>query len=445
MRNRAKALLTGAVLSPLLLVAGLSAPLAHAAAKETITVQVISGIDVTAFQKLATNFEKLHPNIAVQIESVSDADLRGPNIPVLSSKNPPDVGWLQRGMGLYSTLVDHHALLSLSSLYQTGGLAKAYGSTLTQYYTVNGQQYGLLVDRATYDIVFYNENEFKKAGIAPPANHEVKSIAQLEEIATKLRSAGYQPLALAGNSPYMESWLLDSMIPSGVSPSQFENLLTNFKPNVTPTITYTSPAFVRVLTAIDDLYKDQILVPNVLNLSDTAEPAEFAAGQAAMALSGTWGPGEFASDGAKFPIGWMALPPVVPGHITPIAYWAGDTLVVPAHAQYPQAAKAFVAYVATPAAQNLLPHYSLIPGIGDYSNSALAALGSVDVSVLTAAKTLGSAPSWDLIVPPSLGQDWENQQIQAMWTGQLTPQQLASKFEAQWQKLRKIPASQEPS
>lgn len=418
------------------MVAGFAAPSARAATKETITAQVISGIDVTAFQKITTNFEKLHPNITVQIESVADANLRGPNIPVLSSANPPDVGWLQRGMGIYSTLVAHHALLSLSSLYTSGGLEKAYGNTLTQYYTAGGQQYGLLVDRATYDIVFYNKNEFNKAGVIAPANHEVKSIAQLASMAAKLRAAGYQPLALAGNSPYMESWLLDSMIPSGVSSSQFENLLTNFKPSVKPTISYTSPAFVRVLTAINDLYKDKILASNVLNLSDTAEPADFAAGQVAMALSGTWGPGEFASDGAKFPIGWMALPPVLPGHTTPIAYWAGDTLVVPAHAQYPQAAEQFVAYVATPAVQNLLPHYSLIPGISDFSNSALLALGPVDVSVLTAAKTLGSAPSWDLIVPPLLGQDWENQQIQSMWTGQLTPKQLASKFEAQWKKLR---------
>lgn len=142
----------------------------------------------------------------------------------------------------------------------------------------------------------------------------------------------------------------------------------------------------------------------------------------------------------------MALPPVIPGHDAPIAYWAGDTIVVPAHAQYPQAAKEFVAYAGeTSVEENILPKYSLIPGVGNYNPASLKPLGPVDLSVLQAAKTIGSVPSWDLIVPPALGQAWENQEIQSMWTGQITPQALAQKFQAQWLKLRKIPASQEPS
>ena len=106
----------------------------------------------------------------------------------------------------------------------------------------------------------------------------------------------------------------------------------------------------------------------------------------------------------------MALPPVIPGHDAPIAYWAGDTIVVPAHAQYPQAAKEFVAYAGeTSVEESILPKYSLIPGVGNYNPAALKPLGPVDLSVLQAAKTIGSVPSWDLIVPPALGQAWENQ------------------------------------
>ena len=427
-------------------ITALGVPPADAATTQNITVQVISGVAVSAFQEIVKGFEATHPNITVTIESVSDTDLRGPNIPVLSSTHPPDVGWLQRGLGIYSVLLAHHDLLSLSSVYKADNLAQAYGPALTQYYTNNGQQYGILTDRATYDIVFYNENEFKKAGITAPANHELSSINQLVSIAAKLTKAGYQPLTLAGNSSYMESWLLDTMIPTGLSTSQFQNLLTNFSPSVKPTITYNSPQFVNILKAVDDLYTEKALTANVLSTTDTAEPAEFAAGQAAMALSGVWGPGEFATDGAKFPVGWMALPPVIPGHDAPIAYWAGDTIVVPAHAQYPQAAKEFVAYAGeTSVEESILPKYSLIPGVGNYNPAALKPLGPVDLSVLQAAKTIGSVPSWDLIVPPALGQAWENQQIQSMWSGQITPQALAQKFQAQWLKLRKIPASQEPS
>lgn len=401
----------------------------------TLTVQAEAGTYVDAFGAVATAFEKLHPNIKIQVDTVPVTALKGSNAEVLSSTNPPDLGFVQLGDGVYSTLVAHHDILSMKNLWDELSLSKRLGPKLANYYKIGGIPYALDVEKGIFNVVFYNKTDFQKAGITAPPDHLVESSSQFMQIVSKLRKAGLQPLAFDANSTYLEGWLFDDLLPTAVSGPQFNNLLSSWQRSVHPTISYTSPQVKAVLAMIDRLAKDGAFADGWQAATDTASAEQFVGGKIAMDLGTTSSPAAYKSSGVKFPVGWVSLPPVVPGHAI-ISNGGVDTLVIPKHASNVADAEEFLKFMANTGLDNILPRYGFAVPYLSVPSAASRALGPLVANILTTSSRLGYYPAWDTTVPAQLGQPWENPELQKMILGQISPTQAAAAFQARFEALR---------
>src|SRR5579864_8664167 len=151
----------------------------HRSGPTKLTVWVgWSARELAAFKKLAAEYQKAHPDVALNVVgSINDdkivAAIRAGTAPdVVSSFNSYDVG-VYCGTGGW---------IDLSSLMKQSGISTSIFPATTNYYTqYNGKKCALPLLADTYGL-YYNKAEFAKAGISGPP----KTIAQLTADAKKL-------------------------------------------------------------------------------------------------------------------------------------------------------------------------------------------------------------------------------------------------------------------
>jgi multiple sugar transport system substrate-binding protein len=172
--------LVAALLGLALAVAGTASGGArHHSAPTKLTVWVgWSARELTAFKKLAAEYQKANPSVSLDVVgSINDdkivAAIRAGTAPdVVSSFNSYDVG-IYCGTGGW---------IDLSSLMKQSGISTSMFPATTNYYTqYGGKKCALPLLADTYGL-YYNKTLFKQAGISGPP----KTIAQLTADAKKL-------------------------------------------------------------------------------------------------------------------------------------------------------------------------------------------------------------------------------------------------------------------
>ena len=412
-----------------------AAVLPRAASKSiTLTVQAFSNNIETLFVQPAIKaFEADHPSIHVQVDIITNAFDRGPNVSVLTSSSPPDVGFIQRGTGEFVTLMKDNAIIPIDGVAKQDNFQSDMNATAKELYSLNGNWYGVGDGGTFLALAYYNKDAFRKAHIAVPSSHIINTNAQLYAMVAKLKSAGYEGLGEGGQGTYELGNIVDYLLPTATTPSQFHNYLTNYMPRVPLTASYATGPFLRVLQTLDAWEQHGVFPPGVVGTSDAAAQAAFAAGRTAMYDSGSWVAGELPSFHLSFPVGWLLLPPVVPGRAK-MVFYSGDMWIIPRNAPHVAAAKAFLQELGSERWQQ-----SSVLQAGSIPDSTAVPVADVhkwlpvlDSEMIAESKALGVAASaWDISIAQNMRQAFEIPLLQKLLDGTLTPQEVAETYQRQ--------------
>ena len=431
-----------AVVAPLLLVLSGCGSSGSTGGITTLRVQASQGPGAQALQQAATSFEKSHPNVTVSIETLDDTTSRGPNISVLSSNNAPDIGYLQRSTGVYSTLVQNGELTNIDSLWQKLNLAKQYNPQTASYFTTNGHHYAVLLDTLYINPIYYQKHIFAQAHVSAPANHQFTNMDQWYTLVDGLHKAGYEALGVGGASPYDLGHDVDALFPTAVTPQQSNEYLTDWQPGTPETVKYTDPGFVHTLQTLMDWKQRRVFEDGFLGFQVEQAQGEFAAGKLAMIQGGSYSPASLQQAGVDLnDLGWFMLPPITPGVLTPFDVYAGDSFVIPTHAHHQQLAEDFLSYFLQPEVINkyAATNGAVSPYAGPLSESVLQQYSPLVQEMLKVRQQFGLVGIWDSNVPGEIGQKTEIPLLQAMLSGQASVQETTQKFQAALDHVRSEP------
>ena len=286
--------------------------------KVTVTVweNATNGPDgLNFFHAAATQFQKLHPNVTIQYQTIQNEDLDGKLQTALNANSAPDI-FLQRGGGKMLAEVNAGQLQPLNL---TDTDKANVGTSALSSETIDGQIYALPFDTQPEGI-YYSKNLFQQAGITATPT----TIEELEGDVAKLKTINVAPIAVGAKDAWPAAhW--------------YYNFALRECSQATMTATAKSLKFTDACwtKAGDDLNSFLKVSPFQNGFLTTAaqQGAGSSAGmvanhKAAMELMGSWDPGVISSltpNQQPLPdLGWFPFPAVTGGQGDPSAIMGGS-------------------------------------------------------------------------------------------------------------------------
>ncbi|MEV6692011.1 extracellular solute-binding protein [Micromonospora sp. NPDC051196] len=255
------------------------------------------------WQKVAKDFNALHPTVTIEIEGIETNQLQRTRLPAaLLSNDPPDI-FMTWGGGEIREQVEADYLKDITD--QAKDAIANIGSS-AEIWAVNGRQYGLPF-RMGIEGIWYNKDMFQRAGIAaPPSTFE-----ELNEAVTKLKAINVVPIAVgAGDKwPAAHWWYNFALRACSVDTLKKASKDLDFE----------DPCFVKAGEDLKSFIDTKPFQNNFIATPGQQDPTSanglLANGKAAMELMGDWNKGTLdnvAEDKEalnKF-LGWFPVPAI---------------------------------------------------------------------------------------------------------------------------------------
>jgi raffinose/stachyose/melibiose transport system substrate-binding protein len=312
------------------------------------------------YQSAIKSFEAANPGITIQNVPIQNETLQKTKIPLaLQGNNPPNI-YQQWGGGVLAQQVSSGKVADITSDVSSwiGNVAGAQG------WAVNGKQYGVPVDLHVVGF-WYRKDIFQKVGITVPT-----TIAQLESDDTKLRAAGYAPIAVGSKDGWPDAFWWESFALRDCSQSTVTSDIAAKN--------FTDPCFTKATNDLDAFLNTNPFQTGFLGTSSQtgagSSAGMVASGKAAMELQGDWDPSVMQgvaskADAAKLSseLGWFPFPqtPGSAGSQTAVLGGGDGFSCTGTTAQVTACAK-FLQYLDSPAIQDQLV------GVGQTGEPVLA-------------------------------------------------------------------------
>jgi raffinose/stachyose/melibiose transport system substrate-binding protein len=312
------------------------------------------------YQSAIKGFEAANPGITIQNVPIQNETLQKTKIPLaLQGNNPPNI-YQQWGGGVLAQQVSSGKVADITSDVSSwiGNIAGAQG------WAVNGKQYGVPVDLHVVGF-WYRKDIFQKVGITVPT-----TLAQLESDDTKLRTAGYAPIAVGSKDGWPDAFWWESFALRDCSQSTVTSDIAAKN--------FTDPCFTKATSDLDAFLNTNPFQAGFLGTSSQtgagSSAGMVASGKAAMELQGDWDPSVMQgvaskADAAKLTseLGWFPFPqtPGSAGSQTAVLGGGDGFSCTGTSAQVTACAK-FLQYLDSPATQDQLV------GVGQTGEPVLA-------------------------------------------------------------------------
>ena len=299
------------LLTGLACAAGLGVALEPAAQAAEVTLHVWT-ID---FQNqymfpLAQEFEKLHPDIKVEVKHVQFQDMNNDLARASVTGDAPDVSYIDnpnidlfRSRGLLLNLapmIARSKVIDLSKFYPAPLSAAKYGDAV----------YGIPRGANTLAL-YYNADMFKAAGLDP--NKPPQTWAELLADAKTLTDPAKHVYGIAFSAVASEEGTFQFLPWLQMAGGDYDKLNT--------------PGDVKALEFWQTLIDQKLASPDTLVRSQFDSTATFNAGDAAMAISGPWELPRMSQD-AKFDYRVALLPTMTQGGLRVSALGEGDNVIL---------------------------------------------------------------------------------------------------------------------
>ncbi len=288
----------------------------------------------------------------------------------------------------------------------------------------NGSIYAVPYGAGYWYFVYYNKSMFAKAGITNP---QPATWADLIAIAQKLKAKGITPFDIGEKEGYVGAWTQDALISSLVGDAGVLKMYSGAQSLDSPTLTQPYQAW-------HELFADGLTNSDAPSLTYSSGVAEFAAGKAAMNLTGGFFDSQFmkglGSNVGLFPI------PALPGSQFPKSLSGGpnNAYVVFKSSKHVADDIKLIKFLTTLQVQELsVNELGQLPNNVSFTPSATFA---AQQPLLTAEYkyiqvdhyTLGEA--FDNIMPGTICSYWY-QTNSAVFGGTLSPSSAASSMQSQ--------------
>jgi raffinose/stachyose/melibiose transport system substrate-binding protein len=294
------------------------------------------------YQSAIKGFEASHPNVKITDVPIQNELLQDTKIPLaLEGNNPPNI-YQQWGGGVLAQQVTSGKVANITSDVSSwiSGISGASG------WQANGQQYGVPVDLHVVGF-WYRKDIFAKVGITVPT-----TLAQLESDDTKLRAAGYAPIAVGSKDRWPDAFW-------------WEYFALRDCPQATVTSAISSQSFGascfgQASTDMAAFLKTNPFQTGFLGTSSQqgagSSAGMVASGKAAMELQGDWDPsvmeGVSTNKDLSSELGWFPFPqtPGSAGSQTAVL-GGGDGFSCTGTSAQTQACAEFLQYLDSPSVQ----------------------------------------------------------------------------------------------
>jgi raffinose/stachyose/melibiose transport system substrate-binding protein len=294
------------------------------------------------YENAIKGFEAKNPNITITNVPVQNELLQDTKIPLaLEGNNPPNI-YQQWGGGVLGQQVTSGKVDNITADVASwiGNISGASG------WQANGQQYGVPVDLHVVGF-WYRKDIFAKVGITVPT-----TLAQLESDDTKLRAAGYAPIAVGSKDRWPDAFWWEYFALRDCPQSTVQSAIKSES--------FSASCFGQASTNLAAFLKTNPFQPGFLGTSSQqgagSSAGMVASGKAVMELQGDWDPsvmeGVSTNKSLSSELGWFPFPqtPGTAGSQTAVL-GGGDGYSCTGTTQQAQACAEFLQYLDSPSVQ----------------------------------------------------------------------------------------------
>jgi raffinose/stachyose/melibiose transport system substrate-binding protein len=385
------------------------------------------------WDELNTEFEAKYPNVTIDRVKTDYSELKTLLRLAVSSPHPPDVVEVGQGWPDMGQLVKAQLLLPLDNY------AAAYGWTdrvspgflAVNRWTPDGKQFGTgsLFGYTTMGElvgVYYDKQKLADLGLAVPT-----TFAEFEQDLAVAKQAGEIPIQF-GN---VDAWpgihdfavIQDQM----ASAKDLSDFIFGLRRN---RISFDTPGNLQAVTTLQDWADKGYFTPGFGGGGYDDAVANFAKGQGLFMITGNWIVENLGADNRDF--GFFVMPPIEAGGAPVSTGGAGFPLSITTGSQNPDAAAAYIDWMTSDHAANLLLPTGQLP----FSNGANVSVkdGTVLADVVNAAAAVSDA---DGVVPypdeatPTF-YDTLTAAIQEVMADRITPTEFVAKIEQDYREFQ---------
>ena len=307
--------------------------------------------DKAFYENVIKNFKASNPGINITYQSFPSADYQTILMSAMAAGKGPDIVHV-RAYGALDQLVVPGYLSPLDTK-EIKGLNK-YSKDLLNSQRGFSDKRLFGVPFATQNLgIFYNAAYLRQAGIYAPPKTYPEFVDQLK----KIKAAGLQALANGGSTHIEQMW--GTIAPMFYGGTDFYNDVVAGKK------TFTDPAFVKSLEAVQELFP--YMPNNATAVSYDASRALFFSGKAAFFMGGIFELGYFRAQNPKIKFNFMPTPPMTLGGKQFVSTWADGGYAINSKTKNRPEALKFLNYLASKEfGQNFtdsIAQISAVPGV----------------------------------------------------------------------------------
>jgi glucose/mannose transport system substrate-binding protein len=364
-----------------------SPPLMAETPRQPVTLSVYSAwapgsVDDYYLRQLATHFkDELGYVTAITVQHSANAAEIGINI-----GDPPDAFAVDIGWELFMRWVTAGQMAPLDDVYEHEGLMQAFPKGVVDLASFDGHVWAVPLSVARSNVLWYDRTLLSENGIRP---EDLTTFSGWEAAARKLQALGITPLAFGDAQPWASWQLFETVLEGTLGPAMYAGLWNGKTDWRGPEVTQALQNFNTLLRYTNS---------NHARIEWDQAYGLVIQRKAAMYIMGDWMLREF-SNGGYGDYGWTAPP----GTAGTFIMWP-DGFSLPREARHADAAKQFLAYLASREAQQT---FNQRRGAGaicaridcDYSNfgpynRSSAADFRVDALVPSVARAMWDSEGW---------------------------------------------------
>lgn len=386
-----------------------------------------SGPPSRVWDRLNAEFEAKYPNVTINRVNRDFGELKTLLKLAISGPHAPDVVEANQGWPDMGQLVKAGLLLPLDNY------AKAYGwdekvsdnVRAVSTWSPDGKEFGtgdLFGYTTMGEIVgvYYNKQMLADLGLTIPA-----TFAEFEQDLDVAKQAGEVPIQFGNNDafPGIHEYAViqDQMAPT----SYLTDFIFGRKRNE---LSFDTPENVQAATTLQDWAQKGYFTPGFGGGGYDNAVANFGDGQGLFMITGNWIVANLGADNRNF--GFFPLPPMTAGAPPVSTGGAGFPLAITVGSQHPDAAAAYIDWMNSDHASDLLVQAGQIP-LRSGARSSSIEPGTVLADVVDAAsavsKANGVVPYEDWATPTFY--DTLTAGIQELMAMRITPQEFAAQVE----------------
>jgi len=386
------------------------------------------------WDELNKEFEQKYPNVTINRVNRDFGELKTLLKLAISGPNAPDVVEANQGWPDMGQLVKAGLLLPLDNY------AKAYGwydrvsenVLAVSSWTPDGKQFGtgsLFGYTTMGEIVgvYYNKAILEKLGLTLPT-----SFGEFEQDLAVAKQAGEVPIQF-GNADGFPGIHEFAVIQDQMAPESYlTDLIFGLQGNQ---LSFDTPENIQAATTLQDWVNKGYFTPGFGGGGYDDAVNNFAKGEGLFMITGNWIVANLGADNPDF--GFFVMPPMEAGGPPVSTGGAGFPLAIAASSEHPDAAAAYIDWMTSDHASEMLVKAGQIP-LSTGSATSSATPGTVLSDVLNAAAAVTASNG---IVPY---EDWATPtfyntltaSIQELMGMRITPQEFVSKVEEDYSEFQ---------